>query len=90
MQLPGSALLGHTGVAWDLLDTVVAYGSAQLCAEAVVAMEVLNAAALEYLKTRQQFGVFGAFYRAAWAPRCCMNVETEGLQLCVKSRRWQN
>ncbi|HEX2531944.1 MAG TPA: acyl-CoA dehydrogenase family protein [Burkholderiaceae bacterium] len=57
VQVPSSALLGKAGEAWELLDAVADYGAALLCAEAVGAMEALNAATLEYLKTRQQFGV---------------------------------
>ncbi len=57
VRLPASALLGNTGTGWKLLDAASDYGVALLCAEAVGAMEALNAATLEYLKTRQQFGV---------------------------------
>ncbi|MEO8839223.1 MAG: acyl-CoA dehydrogenase family protein [Herbaspirillum sp.] len=57
VQIPASALLGKLGNAWELLDAVSDYGCTLLCAEAVGAMEALNAATLEYVKTRQQFGV---------------------------------
>jgi len=57
VQLPQSALLGTAGAGWDVLDAVADYGATLLCAEAVGLMEALNAATLEYLKTRQQFGV---------------------------------
>jgi len=57
VQLPQSALLGTAGAGWDVLDVVADYGATLLCAEAVGLMEALNAATLEYLKTRQQFGV---------------------------------
>jgi alkylation response protein AidB-like acyl-CoA dehydrogenase len=57
VQVPASAVLGKIGAGWDILDAVSDYGSALLCSEAVGAMEALNAATLEYLKTRQQFGV---------------------------------
>lgn len=57
VQLPASALLGQVGAGWAVLDAASDYGVALLCAEAVGAMEALNAATLEYLKTRQQFGV---------------------------------
>jgi alkylation response protein AidB-like acyl-CoA dehydrogenase len=42
---------------YALLDAVIDRGIAAVCAEAVGCMEALNAATLEYLKTRQQFGV---------------------------------
>jgi alkylation response protein AidB-like acyl-CoA dehydrogenase len=57
VQLPASALLGGAGAGWEILDAASDYGVTLLCAEAVGAMEALNAATLEYLKTRQQFGV---------------------------------
>jgi alkylation response protein AidB-like acyl-CoA dehydrogenase len=57
VKLPASALLGNAGAGWDLLDAASDYGATLLCAEAVGAMEALNAATLDYLKTRQQFGV---------------------------------
>jgi alkylation response protein AidB-like acyl-CoA dehydrogenase len=57
VQLPASALLGQEGAGWELLDAVTDYGVTLLCAEAIGLMEALNAATLEYLKTRQQFGV---------------------------------
>jgi alkylation response protein AidB-like acyl-CoA dehydrogenase len=40
-----------------LIELVVDRGIAALCAEAVGCMGALNGATLEYLKTRQQFGV---------------------------------
>ena len=57
VQVPASALLGSAGAGWDILDAASDYGVTLLCAEALGAMEALNAATLEYLKTRQQFGV---------------------------------
>ena len=57
VKLPASALLGKAGAGWAILDAVSDYAIALLCAEAVGAMEALNGATLEYLKTRQQFGV---------------------------------
>ncbi|HEV2609235.1 MAG TPA: acyl-CoA dehydrogenase family protein [Noviherbaspirillum sp.] len=57
VELPASALLGKEGAGWDVLDAAADYGATLLCAEAVGAMEALNEATLEYLKTRQQFGV---------------------------------
>lgn len=57
VQVAADALLGSAGAGWDMLDAGVDYGTTLLCAEAVGAMEALNAATLDYLKTRQQFGV---------------------------------
>lgn len=57
VQVPASALLGEAGAGWEILDAASDYGVTLLCAEAIGAMEALNAATLEYMKTRQQFGV---------------------------------
>jgi len=57
VQVPATALLGQAGSGWELLDAATDYGVALLCAEAIGLMEALNAATVEYLKTRQQFGV---------------------------------
>lgn len=57
VRVSASALLGKVGAGWDILDEAADYGAALLCAEAVGAMDALNGATLEYLKTRQQFGV---------------------------------
>jgi alkylation response protein AidB-like acyl-CoA dehydrogenase len=57
VRVPASALLGKAGAGWDILDAAADYGATLLCAEAVGAMDALNGATLEYLKTRQQFGV---------------------------------
>ena len=57
VQLPASALLGDAGAGWEILDAASDYAVTLLCAEAIGAMEALNAATLDYLKTRQQFGV---------------------------------
>jgi len=51
------AMLGRLDHGLELLERVADIGIAALCAEAVGAMQALNAATLEYLKTRQQFGV---------------------------------
>jgi alkylation response protein AidB-like acyl-CoA dehydrogenase len=52
-----AALVGQPGSGWGLLDAALDYGAGLLCAEALGAMEALFDATLEYLKTRQQFGV---------------------------------
>lgn len=57
VRVPATALLGKVDGGWEILDEAADYGIALLCAEAVGAMDALNAATLEYLKTRQQFGV---------------------------------
>jgi alkylation response protein AidB-like acyl-CoA dehydrogenase len=57
VHLPPEALLGSEGQALALIEEVVDYATALLCAEAVGAIRYANDATLEYLKTRRQFGV---------------------------------
>ena len=49
-------LLGARGEAFPVIRRVVEAGIAAMCAEAVGAMESMQAMTLDYLKTRQQFG----------------------------------
>jgi len=49
-------LLGTEGGAYEAIERAVDAGTAALCAEAVGAMEALNAHTLDYIKGRQQFG----------------------------------
>lgn len=51
------SLLGAEGCGGELLDAALDYGTGLLCFEALGAMEALFEATLDYLKTRQQFGV---------------------------------
>jgi alkylation response protein AidB-like acyl-CoA dehydrogenase len=57
VKVPAALLLGVEGEGWTLLETATDHGVALLCAEALGVMEALTDATLEYLKTRQQFGV---------------------------------
>jgi alkylation response protein AidB-like acyl-CoA dehydrogenase len=57
VELPPEALIGAPGAGWDVLEAAADYGAGLLCAEALGAMEALFEATLDYLKTRQQFGV---------------------------------
>ena len=62
VSLPADALIGKEGEGLALIEEVVDYGTALICAEAVGAIKSANDATLEYLKTRKQFGVpIGAF-----------------------------
>jgi alkylation response protein AidB-like acyl-CoA dehydrogenase len=55
-------LLGNGSDALPLVEEVVDWATALICAEAVGAMRSANDATLEYLKTRKQFGMpIGAF-----------------------------
>jgi alkylation response protein AidB-like acyl-CoA dehydrogenase len=57
VQLGEEAPIGASGAGWEILEAALDYGAGLLCAEAVGAMDALFAATLDYLKTRQQFGV---------------------------------
>jgi pimeloyl-CoA dehydrogenase small subunit len=56
------AVLGRDGEGFPVVEEVVDYATALLCAEAVGAIRYANEATLEYSKTRRQFGVpIGSF-----------------------------
>jgi alkylation response protein AidB-like acyl-CoA dehydrogenase len=57
VQVGPDAVIGQPGAGWAILDAALDYGAGLLCAESVGAMDALFAATLDYLKTRQQFGV---------------------------------
>ena len=57
VHVNSDSLIGVLDQAYPLIELVVDRGIAALCAEAIGCMAALNAATLEYLKTRQQFGV---------------------------------
>ncbi len=62
VDVPADARLGAEGHGLALIEEVVDYATALLCAEAVGAIKYANDATLEYLKTRKQFGVaIGSF-----------------------------
>lgn len=57
VRVGADAVIGAAGQGWTILEAASDYGAGLLCAEAVGAMDALFGATLEYLKTRQQFGV---------------------------------
>ena len=57
VTLEASALLGNEGEAYPSIEAVIGRGLLALSAEAVGAMEVAKQSTVEYLQTRQQFGV---------------------------------
>jgi alkylation response protein AidB-like acyl-CoA dehydrogenase len=62
VSVGADALLGREGDGYPVIEEVVDYATALLCAEAVGAIRYANEATLEYLKTRRQFGVpIGSF-----------------------------
>jgi pimeloyl-CoA dehydrogenase small subunit len=62
VRVPADAVLGALDGAYPIIERAVDRALAALAAEAVGIMETLNAATLDYLKTRKQFGVpIGSF-----------------------------
>jgi alkylation response protein AidB-like acyl-CoA dehydrogenase len=62
VRVPADARVGAPGRALPLIEEVVDFATALVCAEAVGAIQSANDATLEYLKTRKQFGVpIGSF-----------------------------
>jgi len=57
VQVDKKGLVGKQGAGLALVEEVVDFVTALLCAEAVGVMKSANDATLEYLKTRKQFGV---------------------------------
>jgi alkylation response protein AidB-like acyl-CoA dehydrogenase len=57
VAVDAQAMIGVPGKAIDLIERAVDRGVAALCAEAIGIMVALNAATLNHLKTRKQFGV---------------------------------
>jgi pimeloyl-CoA dehydrogenase small subunit len=56
VELGADAVLGEVGAGFPVIERVVEAGIAATAAEAVGAMETMQAMTLEYLKTRTQFG----------------------------------
>ena len=62
VRVARAGLLGAEGGGWSLIEEVVDYATALMCAEAVGAIKYAHDATLDYLKTRRQFGVpIGSF-----------------------------
>jgi len=62
VRVPAAATVGAPGRALPLIEEVVDFATALICAEAVGAIGSANRDTLEYLKTRKQFGVpIGSF-----------------------------
>jgi pimeloyl-CoA dehydrogenase small subunit len=56
VEVGADAVIGEVGAGFPIIERVVETGIAATAAEAVGAMETMQAMTLEYLKTRQQFG----------------------------------
>jgi alkylation response protein AidB-like acyl-CoA dehydrogenase len=62
VRIDGDAIIADAATGLTLIEAVIDYATALVCAEAVGAIGYANEATLDYLKTRQQFGVpIGSF-----------------------------
>jgi alkylation response protein AidB-like acyl-CoA dehydrogenase len=77
VELGADALLGSEGGAADLLETLMDYGAAAACAEAVGVMRTMLQMTVEYLGTREQFGVKIGSFQALQHRAVDMFVEAE-------------
>jgi len=94
VEVGDDAMIGDADRALPLIEAVVDFATALICAEAVGAIRYANDATLEYMKTRQQFGVpIGSFQALqhrmvdlfieyeqvqSMASLACAGVDTEG------------
>lgn len=77
VMLDDDALLGAEGAALPAIMQAIALTNAALTAEATGIMQALNTATLEYLNTRQQFGVALSSFQALQHRLADMAVATE-------------
>jgi alkylation response protein AidB-like acyl-CoA dehydrogenase len=77
VSVSGSALLGHEGAAFEVIERAVARGIAALCAEAVGAMDALIEQTREYIQNRKQFGVAIGSFQALQHRMVDMFIATE-------------
>lgn len=98
--VPADALIGEEDAALPLIEEVVDYATALLCAEAVGAIKYANDATVAYLKTRKQFGVpIGSFqalqhrvvdmmmsYEQAKSMACLACVKVDGAAAAERKR----
>jgi pimeloyl-CoA dehydrogenase small subunit len=77
VSVGGDSLIGEPGGALPLIERVVDFAIAALCAEAVGVMDRAREVAVEYLKTRRQFGTTIGTFQALQhrAVDMVMNVE---------------
>ena len=76
-EIGGDALLGAEGGAAALLDELMDLGAAAACAEGAGLMRAALTMTLEYLRTREQFGVRIGSFQALQHRAVDMFVETE-------------
>ena len=80
VPVPAHAIIGAADRALPLIDEVVDFATALVCAEAVGAIKSANDATLEYLKTRKQFGVAIGSFQALQHRMVDMVIEYEQVE----------
>ncbi|WP_372982783.1 acyl-CoA dehydrogenase family protein [Marinobacter sediminum] len=77
VAVDASQLVGRLNNAFPAIEKAVDLGIAALCAEAVGAMDAMNAATLDYIKTRKQFGVAIGKFQVLQHRMADMFIQTE-------------
>jgi alkylation response protein AidB-like acyl-CoA dehydrogenase len=77
VRVPAQALIGVAGGALPVIEEVVDFATALVCAEAVGAIKSANDATLDYVKTRKQFGVAIGSFQALQHRMVDMAIEYE-------------
>ena len=77
VAVDASRLVGTLDHAFPAIEKAVDLGIAALCAEAVGAMEAMNATTLDYIKTRKQFGVAIGKFQVLQHRMADMFIQTE-------------
>lgn len=90
VKVGDDALIGVAGGALPLIEEVIDFATALVCAETVGAIADANAQTLEYLKTRRQFGVALGSFQALQHRMVEMMIEHEQAKsmaclACVKA-----
>jgi alkylation response protein AidB-like acyl-CoA dehydrogenase len=80
VRVAADALIGEESNGLTLIEEIVDYATALMCAEAVGAIRCANDVTLEYLKTRKQFGVPIGSFQALQHRMVDMMIEHEQAQ----------
>jgi len=80
VHIGDDAVVGNVGRALPLIESVVDFATALVCAEAVGAIRYANDATLEYLKARHQFGVAIGSFQALQHRMVDLFIEYEQVQ----------